>query len=210
MLYHTGDGGVILMALRFISHKEIAFRQLLGMLRAPPVAVMSYYSNVFMSAKFVMGDQPEKLRFLDKEIRRIECMVGVVITPESGLIQDKLQQLFGERYQLEEDLRRIESMFDSAKEDQQQELMKTYQEVQDRIKVINGKEHFLLFKLQPMMDLKQMETYMDNNLDLKSFFKENGKLITQLEINSELDKLKNWVYNEAVQLMPYVRFTKLE
>jgi hypothetical protein len=60
------------------------------------------------------------------------------------------------------------------------------------------------------MNLKMIETYMDNNFDLKSFFKEHGKVITQMELNSELEKVKIWVYQEAVEMMPYIRFTKLE
>lgn len=210
MLTDTDICGDCLMALRFISHKEIAFRQLLGMLRAPPVAVMSYYSNVFLSAKFVLAEQPEKIRLMDKEIRRVECMVGVVITAESSSILDKLQELYAERKNFEDDMRRVESMYDNAEPDQQKDLMKLFHELQEKVKKINSKEHYLLFKLQPVMDLKMMETYMDNNLDLKSFFKEQGRLITQLEINSELDKIKNWVYDEAVQMMPHIRFTKLE
>jgi hypothetical protein len=55
-----------------------------------------------------------------------------------------------------------------------------------------------------------IETYMDNNMDLKSFFKEQGRLVTQMELNSELEKVRIWIYQEAVQQMPYVRFTKLE
>ena len=198
------------MALKFISHKEVSFRNLLGMLRAPPIAIMNYYTNLFLSAKFVLSDQPEKMRFLDKEIRRVECMVGVYPTDNSSVIQDKLWQLFGERKQLELDLRRIESMYDSSTEDEQKELMKTYQEVEKKISAVNAQEHYLLFKLQPVMDLKMLEVYMDNNVDLKSFFKESGHKIMQLEVNSELEKIKLWVYQEAVQIMPYIRFTKLE
>ena len=59
------------MALRFISHKEIAFRNLLGMLRTPSMAMMNYYSNLFLSAKFVLMEQPEKIIYLEKEIRRV-------------------------------------------------------------------------------------------------------------------------------------------
>lgn len=198
------------MPLQFVSHKEISFRQLLGMLRAPPVAVMNYYSNVFLSAKFVLSDQPEKVRFLDKEIRRVECMVGVKPTANSRQIQDEFFNTFAKRKKLEENVAKIEGIYESVDKSEQEKLMKVYHDTQDAIQKLNNQEHILLFKLEPLMDLKTMETYMDNNLDLKSFFKEHGRVVTQLEISSELDKIKNWVYDEAVKLMPYVRFTKLE
>lgn len=198
------------MPMRFVSHKEIAFRQLLGMLRAPPVAVMSYYSNVFQSAKFVLSDQPKKIRFLNKEIRRVECMVGIHDPQSHKKILDELNRLYAEHKKLEHDLMRIESMFDNADPDEQKELVEAYKKVEDAIDKNDARQHFLLSKLQPLYDLKTMETYMDNNLDLKSFFKEYGRVVTQLDVTSELDKVKNWVYDEAVKLMPYIRFTKLE
>jgi hypothetical protein len=198
------------MALRFISHKEIAFRNLLGMLRTPPIAVMNYYTNVFMSARFVFGDQPVKIRFLEKEIRRVESLVGVEQTWDSNQIWDEFTQINTERKTIEYDMRRVESMFDSATKEEQEDIIKLHQELTEKIRKLNGKEHYLLFKIQPLMDLKQIETYMDNNMNLKSFFKEHGKKVTQMELNSELEKIKIWVYQEAVQLMPYIRFTKLE
>jgi hypothetical protein len=198
------------MALKFISHREIAFRQLLGMLRTPPQAMMNYYSNVFLSARFVLSDQPDKLRFLDKEIRRVECLVGVFPTEDSTFVQDKLYQLFSERQSLMMDMTRLESMYDAATKEEQKEIEEAHKEITAKVKQINAKEHYLLYKLQPIMSLKMMETYMDNNMDLKSYFKENMQAVTQLELASELDKVKIWVYQEAVQLMPYVRFTKLE
>jgi hypothetical protein len=180
------------------------------MLRTPPQAMMNYYSNVFLSAKFVLSDQPDKLRFLDKEIRRVECMVGVFPSEDSLIIQDKLNQLYAERQELEMDMTRLESMYDSATDADKKEIEQAHQEIVEKKKQINAKEHYLLYKLNPIMSLKMMETYMDNNLDLKSYFKENLQRVTQLELASELDRIKIWVYQEAVQLMPYVRFTKLE
>ena len=198
------------MALRFISHKEIAFRQLLGLLRTPPVAVMNYYTNLFLSARFVLSDQPDKIRFLDKEIRRVECLVGVFPDGESSIIQDKLDELTHQKRVFQADLMRLESMYDNASEEEKKEIIATHDVVAKKITDVDRKEHFLLFKLNPLMNLKIIETYMDNNMDLKSFFKEHGKVITQLELMSELERVKIWVYQEAVQLMPYVRFTKLE
>ena len=198
------------MALRFISHKEIAFRNLLGMLRTPPQAMMNYYSNLFLSARFVLGDQPEKVRFLEKEVRRVECLVGVFPTEDSFNKQEYLMHLFSQRQQFEKDLMSLNSMYEAAPDEERTEIEQAYQEVQKKVEELNAKEYYYLFKLQPIMSLKMIEIYMDNNMDLKSWFKENGQRITQLELASELDRVKVWVYQEAVQLMPYVRFTKLE
>jgi len=198
------------MALRFISHKEIAFRQLLGMLRTPPVAVMNYYTNLFLSARFVLGDQPEKIRFLEKEIRRVECMVGTYPTNESYAIQDKLAELTEKKRGFNTDQIRLDSLYENASETDQKDIEKAYREVEEQLKKIDREEHYLLTKLQPLINLKMIETYMDNNMDLKSFFKEQGRVVMQMELNAELEKIKIWIYQEAVELMPYVRFTKLE
>jgi hypothetical protein len=198
------------MALRFISHKEIAFRQLLGMLRSPPVAVMSYYTNLFLSARFVFGEQPEKIRFLDKEIRRVECMVGVRIEAGSDEIQRKLDDISYLKRMLDLERQRLEALYENLGDAGQKEIEQIFKEVSQTSDMLDGQEYHLLQQLTPIMNLKMIETYMDNNFDLKSFFKEHGKVITQMELNSELEKVKIWVYQEAVEMMPYIRFTKLE
>ena len=198
------------MALRFISHREIAFRQLLGMLRTPPIAVMNYYTNLFLSARFVFGEQPEKIRHLDKEIRRVECMVGVNRTAESYEIQKDLNHLANLRRDLDAEKQQMERLYDMAGDEGKKELEQIFRGLAQQMDEIDRQEYNLLFKLQPLMNLKIIETYMDNNMDLKSFFKEGGKVVTQMELSSELDKVKIWVYQEAVEMMPYVRFTKLE
>jgi hypothetical protein len=198
------------MALRFISHKEIAFRQLLGMLRTPPVAVMNYYTNLFLSARFVFGEQPEKIRHLDKEIRRVECMVGINRTAESYEIQSDLSHLANLKRDLDAERQHMERLYDLAGDEGKKELEQIFRGLAQQMDEIDRQEYNLLFKLQPLMNLKIIETYMDNNMDLKSFFKEGGKVVTQMELSSELDKIKIWVYQEAVEMMPYVRFTKLE
>jgi hypothetical protein len=200
----------VVMALRFISHKEVSFRQLLGMLRSPPVAVMSYYTNLFLSARFVFGEQPEKIRHLDKEIRRVECMVGVNRTAESYEIQKDLNHLANLRRDLDAEKQQMERLYDMAGDEGKKELEQIFRGLAQQMDEIDRQEYNLLFKLQPLMNLKIIETYMDNNMDLKSFFKEGGKVVTQMELSSELDKVKIWVYQEAVEMMPYVRFTKLE
>jgi len=198
------------MALRFISHKEIAFRQLLGMLRSPPVAVMSYYSNLFLSARFVFGESPEKIKFLDKEIRRVECLVGVRIEAGSDQIEAQLGEISRLRKMLDDERMRLESIYEVYGESKQGEIEAIYKSLTEQVESLDRQEYQLLNKLTPLMNLKMIETYMDNNFDLKSFFKEHGKLITQMEINAELEKIKIWVYQEAVEMMPYIRFTKLE
>jgi hypothetical protein len=198
------------MALRFISHKEIAFRQLLGMLRSPPVAVMSYYTNLFLSARFVFGEQPEKIRYMDKEIRKVECMVWVRITAESDAIQRQLADITRLKQHLETERQKLEALYDNFDGDNQKEIEKIFREVSETAEQLDQQEYQLIYKLSPLMNLKMIETYMDNNFDLKSFFKEQGKVITQMELNAELEKIKIWVYQEAVEMMSYIRFTKLE
>jgi hypothetical protein len=198
------------MALRFISHKEIAFRQLLSMLRTPPIAVMGYYSNLFLSARFVFGEQPDKIQYMDKEIRRVECMVGVWPTSDSQQIQNTLRELGQIKRKLEQELQSLETYYESAGEKGREILQQLADQIMSEMAMVDRREHILLFKLQPLMNLKLIEIYMDNNMDLKSFFKEAGRLVTQMELNAELDKVKIWIYQEAVQQMPYVRFTKLE
>ena len=198
------------MPLQFISHKEITFRQLLGMLRVPPYAMLSYYSNLFLMAKMVLIDEPEKVRYLDKEIRRVECMVGVVRTTVSTQIQRKIRELGQEKAVLEADLLRITSMFDSAEKEMKKELIETHEQVLKKTARIDAQEHYLLFKLTPKYNLKMIEQHTDNNIDLLSFFKEDGVKITQLQLVSELDNIKLWIYQNIAERMKYVRFTKLE
>jgi hypothetical protein len=180
------------------------------MLRTPPVAVMNYYTNLFLSARFVFGEQPEKIRHLDKEIRRVECMVGINRTAESYEIQSDLSHLANLKRDLDAERQHMERLYDLAGDEGKKELEQIFRGLAQQMDEIDRQEYNLLFKLQPLMNLKIIETYMDNNMDLKSFFKEGGKVVTQMELSSELDKIKIWVYQEAVEMMPYVRFTKLE
>jgi len=198
------------MALRFISHKEIAFRQLLGMLRTPSMAMMNYYTNLFLSAKFVLMEQPEKIVYLEKEIRKVECKVGVMPTSNSETILKILNNLYAIERQLEADQHRVESIYETSSEEEQDNVGKAYQAIETQLKEIAKKEHYYLFRLQPLMPLKEIETYNDNFNNLKAFFKEGGKKVSQLELMGDLDKIKTWVYSEAMQIMPYIRFTKLE
>jgi len=198
------------MALRFISHKEIAFRNLLAMLRTPPVAVMNYYSNLFLSARFVFGDQPDKIKHIDKEIRRMECMVGVQRTADSEQLQKQLAEIASLKHHLNAERQKIENLHETSDKDTQKELESMYNGISEQADELERQEYHLLLQLQPLMNLKMIETYMDNNMDLKSFFKEGGRIVTQMELSSELDKIKIWVYQEAVEMMPYIRFTKLE
>jgi hypothetical protein len=202
--------GLLKMALRFISHKEIAFRQLLGMLRTPPMAMMNYYSNLFLSAKFVLMEEPQKVVYLEKEIRRAECKVGVQPTSDSQIILKILDNLYAIERQLETYKHRVESIYETSSEEEQAEVGKAYQEIENQLKEIAKKEHYYLFRLQPLMPLKEIETYNDNFNNLKAFFKEGGKKVTQLELMGDLDKIKVWIYSEAMQIMPMIRFTKLE
>jgi hypothetical protein len=183
------------------------------MLRTPPVAVMNYYTNLFLSARFVFGEQKSKIQYLDKEVRRVECRVGVVWTTESDAIQKELLSIANLKRQLESEQREIELTFDRIAEndkEHQKRIQGIYRSLAEQVDELDRKEYILLFKLTPLMGLKELETYMDNNMDLKSYFKETGGKVTQMELSAELEKIKIWVYQEAVQMMPYIRFTKLE
>jgi len=199
------------MAVKFISHREIAFRGLLGMLRTPPVAVMNYYSNLFLNARFVLGEDPRKLRKMDMETRRVECLVGVEHSPDNDKIQRAIRKITDLIRIYEEDKEEIESKWrEGVSREEQKLIQEAHREVADKISDLEEQEYRLLLKLTPLMNLKMIETYMDNNMDLKSFFKENGRIVTQMELGAELDKIKTWVYQQAVEMMPNIRFTKLE
>ena len=53
-----------------------------------------------------------------------------------------------------------------------------------------------------------MERYMENNQNLKSFFKEGGKKITQFQIEAKLEEVIDWMNDLASDEMKYIRFTK--
>ena len=155
--------------------------------------MMSYYSNLFLSAKFVLMEQPEKVVYLDKEIRKVECKVGIVNTGYSETILKILINLYEIERQLEADQHSVESIYETSSEEEQAQVGQAYQDIEAQLKEITKKEHYYLFRLQPLMPLKELETYMDNNMDLKSFFKEGGKKVTQLELMGDLDKIKVWI-----------------
>lgn len=180
------------------------------MLRSPPVAVMCYYTNLFLSARFVLGDQPERIRHLDKEIKRVECMVGVRRKPDSDRLQRELIEFGWLRKGLEKEMQGLEAIYENTPEEMHPKIEAMFQEISEQMQIIEIREFQLLNQLEPLMNLKMVETYMDNNFDLKSFFKEHGNRVTQMELNAELEKIKIWVYQEAVEMMPYIRFTKLE
>ena len=137
-------------------------------------------------------------------------MVGVQRTSDSDQILDELNQLAILRRDADAERQRMEKLYDLADKGKKKEVELIFNGWAEQMDVLERQEYHLLFKLQPLMNLKMIETYMDNNMDLKSFFKENGKIVTQMELSSELDKIKIWVYQEAVEMMPYIRFTKLE
>lgn len=172
--------------------------------------MMSYYTNLFLSARFVFGEDEAKIRHLDKEVRRVECMVGVRIEAGSDQIQAQLQDIDRLKNRLNEERMQLEALYEKSDERGRKEVESIFQEVAETAEELDRQEYHLLYKLTPLMNLKMIETYMDNNFDLKSFFKEHGKIVTQIELNSELEKIKIWVYQEAVEMMPYIRFTKLE
>ena len=161
------------MPLKFVSHKEIAFSHLFGMLRTPPIAMMNYYSNLFLSAKFVFSGDDSKIRFIDKEILRIESMVGVREEKDSKKKLEQARELGLKRKKLEHELEELYAMIGIVTDEEESEkVIEKYKETKKKIDELNSKEYMFYHSLKPIMKLKEMETYMENNMDLKSFFKE--------------------------------------
>ena len=57
------------------------------------------------------------------------------------------------------------------------------------------------------MTLQEMEIRMFQNMDLLSGFEVNGNIITQMEINEKLEKIKGWLTQKLYEYLPYIRFT---
>jgi hypothetical protein len=57
------------------------------------------------------------------------------------------------------------------------------------------------------LNLQEAEIRMWNNMDLNSGFQVNGVMITQQEIYSKLDEIKNWLRSLLAVYLPYIRFT---
>lgn len=73
-------------------------------------------------------------------------------------------------------------------------------------KKIKDIENWLSDPLNPIT-LEEAELRMWNNMDLLSGFEVNGVLITQMEINSKLEEIKNWLIQLSFEYMSHIRWT---
>ena len=73
-------------------------------------------------------------------------------------------------------------------------------------KMIGEIEILLSDDLNPMT-LNEAELRMFNNMDLLSGFEVNGRIVTQMEINERLEKVKTWLVGILYAYLPEVRFT---
>ena len=76
-------------------------------------------------------------------------------------------------------------------------------ELQTRIKDI---EDWLSDEYNPM-SMAEAEVRMFQNWDLNSGFQVNGVMITQMQINDKLGKIKTWLTELLYEYLPYIRFT---
>lgn len=58
------------------------------------------------------------------------------------------------------------------------------------------------------MTLQEMEILMFQNLDWNSGFEVNGVFITQKEINTRLEKIKDYLQQQLYVYIEYIRFTQ--
>lgn len=78
-----------------------------------------------------------------------------------------------------------------------------FMELDKKIKDI---EKWLSDEYNPLT-LEEAELRMWNNMDLLSGFEVNGQLITQMQINSKLEEIKNWLNSLSFEYMSYIRWT---
>jgi len=72
-------------------------------------------------------------------------------------------------------------------------------------KEVDGKTEI---KVVPSMNLYEIETYLFNSWNLKSYFLVNGKRITQFEIESKLFEIKQWCFYKLFEIQSQILFTK--
>jgi hypothetical protein len=80
-----------------------------------------------------------------------------------------------------------------------------YKELDKRVKWI---EKWISDEFNPLL-LEEAELRMWNNWDLLSGFEVNGQLITQMDINSKLEEIKQWLVQLSFEYMGYIRWTQV-
>jgi hypothetical protein len=78
-----------------------------------------------------------------------------------------------------------------------------YKQLVAKIKEI---EEWLSDEYNPLT-LGEAEHRMWNNMDLLSGFEVNGQMRTQMDINSRLEEIKQWLTSLSFEYMTYIRWT---
>jgi len=191
------------------TYKEIAFRQFFDILKTPSIAMLNYYQNLIRAFHYLFADQPDKIRYLEKEVRKIELAVGIVREPENVKKYRLYQQFKKEKLEpLQKEIDFLEKAFPFDNDKLFAKALKILENDYVELDKLNFKEYSLVMDIKPKMDLVTMEQYMQNSMNLKSFFKEDGKKITQLQIYSMLNNLVDWMNEQASKEMKKIRFTQ--
>lgn len=72
-------------------------------------------------------------------------------------------------------------------------------------KEVNGE---IQVEVIPLMSLYEIETYLFNSWNLKSYFLVNGQKISQFEIEKKLFDIKQWCYYRLFEIQSQILFTK--
>ena len=189
------------------TYREVAFRQFFELLKTPPISILGYYKNLIRAFNYLFSNQPEKIRYLNKEIRKVELMVGYKRTSENIQNYRKYKQFMNDFNLLKEELDFLDNYFPTNDSKTNELLLKILQQDMDAIANYEDEEYALIMAVQPKIEMPVIEQYMQNSMNLKSFFKEDGKKISQLQIYNALNKLIDWMNIQAAKEMRRIRFT---
>lgn len=189
------------------TYREVAFRQFFELLKTPPMAVLGYYKNLVRSFNYLFSNNPDKIRHLEKEIRKVELMVGSIKTPEN-ILRMRTYKEFKKRIEsFKEEVDFINRYFPTPESKTNNMLLDVLKDDIAILSELEEEEYRLIMSITPKIEMPTIEQYMQNSPNLKSFFKEEGKKITQLEIYNALNTTVDWMNQEAAQEMRKIRFT---
>jgi len=188
--------------------REIAFRNFYELLKTPSYAVLGYYKNLLRAFRSLFADNPEVIRQMRRKVREAELMVGVVRTPENLSKYREYMKLKQMESELEQELEFLSNYLPIENQWMNRMLGTIYNRNIEKLRELRYKLFRLIMSIKPLMSLSTMERYMENNQNLKSFFKEGGKKITQFQIEAKLEEVIDWMNDLASDEMKYIRFTK--
>lgn len=188
--------------------KEIAFRNFYEILKTPPMAMVGYYKNVIRAFTNLFYSQPELIRELNSRVRQIELMVGVLPTTQNLQAYNEYKELSKRLAEYEKEYSFLEGYIPLIDDLYVISLLAgVMQNVTNKIQDFSKRTRRKLLQVEPSMSLSSIERYMENNVNLKSFFKEGGNKVTQFEIEDKLNKLIDWMNEIASDEMQNIRFT---